>query len=232
LAIPHFLEALRIEPELASAREGLIDALKARSWVFRWPWLFIASVGKGRKWAHCVMSILVLVTFLMARALVRAPEIQLEGAFVIIAGAVALMSSVWFAGPLMHLFLMLHPVGRHAMSDRQVQSAIWVTLVTFAAFLAFGAWALGIPFGRDSALVLVGLIAPLAALSDMPPGPQRGQLAVFTAVLAAFGFTTGIRSALNGAEVERRFWMAYFVGALAILWIGAYLKVEHFRKQR
>ena len=161
-AIPHFLEALRIEPELESAREGLIEALKARSWLFRWPWLFMTNVAKGRGWAHCLLTVLIMITFIMTRQLVQAPEVQLKGAFVFIAAAFALMSSVWFADPLMHSCLLLHPVGRHAMSRRQVQAAIRVSVVTFTTFFAFGAWGLGVPLGRDAALVLVALIAPVS----------------------------------------------------------------------
>ncbi len=111
-AIEHFREALRLDPNLEWAREGMIEALRARFLLYRivigWrTWL--ARLPQGARYA---------VTFglyFMARA---GLELGKTNPWLIVPGALYLLFVffTWVGGPILNLFLLAHPLGRIALS--------------------------------------------------------------------------------------------------------------------
>jgi Tfp pilus assembly protein PilF len=230
-AITHFLEALRIEPELEGAREGIVEALKARSWLFRWPWLVVAQFAKGEGCAIYAFGILFSCAFIVVRLLPQAPTVALDGIWMTLAVLFGLISFVWLADPLMNVCLLLHPIGRHALADDQTRAARWLSVVALLSLVPTAAWSLGFELGRFLTLALMAWITPFALTFKVPPGRNRVWMWFVTGLTAVLGLTVCARSAMYGAESERRLWVAYLLSSLASLLIAAFLRINHMRQK-
>lgn len=118
-AAQHFAEALRLDPEDGAARSGLVEALKARYLLYRifLAWIFwLATLAPTTRW------LVILGGYLVHRAAGRLAEIHPEWSpwlspFVWIYFGFAFLT--WTAQPVFNLLLYLHPLGRHALSDRE-----------------------------------------------------------------------------------------------------------------
>lgn len=120
LAAHHFREALRINPGSLSAREGMKEALKSRIAPYRWLLQYeywIQSKGKNMA-LYSVIGLFILYRLaLYAATHFPAPwnylmwvPVGLYLAFVIIS---------WLITPLANFFLLYHPEGRYALTQRE-----------------------------------------------------------------------------------------------------------------
>ncbi len=187
-SLEHFREALRLEPGMEWARAGIVEALKARNFVYRAMlryFLWMTKLSGKAQWgvvigAYFVYRILGAVAESRPRA---APFINpLLWAYVLF----ALMT--WLAHPLFDLMLRLNRFGRLALSKEQVSASNAVGLCLFPA-LAFSAlW-----FATDDILfVLAGgffgiMMLPVAGTFKCPQGWPRRVMTLYTAGMAALG---------------------------------------------
>jgi tetratricopeptide (TPR) repeat protein len=176
-ALAHFREALRIDPTSAWARDGLIEALKARYWVYRQMlgfFLWMGRRGAGAQWG-------VIVGFLVLQQVLASVARDNPDArpFVkpLLYAFVGFVMLTWLADPLFTLLLRLNRFGRLALNaeEKRQSSCVGAGIVAGAAGLIF--WALPTPcavIGRMWAEVcFVGLV-PLAAVFRCPRGwPRR-----------------------------------------------------------
>jgi tetratricopeptide (TPR) repeat protein len=125
-AMSHFREALRFDAELEWAREGVVEVLKARNPVYRVMlryFLWSSRLSSGATWG-------LLIGFFVFTRLIRAamkakPELApflwpLYGLYL------AFVLMTWIARPLFDLMLRLDPVGRVALSKKQISASNWV----------------------------------------------------------------------------------------------------------
>lgn len=136
-AARHFAEALRLDPENAYARAGLVEALKAQHRIYRlflaWT-MWLASLAPSTRWAVIVIGFLLyrLCDRLAELHPVAAPWLKpLVWAYVLFA------FMTWMAAPLFNLVLLTHPLGRHALEDR-------VRRASLAAGMCMGGAVLGV----------------------------------------------------------------------------------------
>ena len=195
-ALEHFREALRLNPQLEWAREGLVEALKARYPVYglllRY-FLWMSRLPRGTQ---------MLVIFggwfgmRIARGLAAMdPMLQLILTPVIIAYAIFAVLT-WTADPLFNLLLRLNPFGRYALSREQATASNWVGIFTAAALLCGVAAALlGSPSLGFGALCTFGLVLLVAGVFRCPHGWPRLVAALYTglcALVVLAGVTTAI----------------------------------------
>jgi tetratricopeptide (TPR) repeat protein len=188
-ALNHFREALRIDPSLDWARQGVVEALKARHLVYRLMlrfFLWMAKLSGAARWG-VVLGVLVLQQGLGAAA----PRDPILAAVVNIAfyALVAFVVLTWVADALFNLLLRLNRFGRLALSRDQVVASNWVGAVLGLALAAL-AWGL---IGRSSLGLVVALITgvmvvPVAGVFRARAGGPRAFLALFAAALAAAGY--------------------------------------------
>lgn len=138
-ALHHFQEALRRDPSLDGARQGLVEALKARNPFYRvvlaW-FLWLDGKSQGHQFAILIGAW--LVARFGSRALLDAGY-QTAGLVVSLSWfAVVLVTSC--AVPIFNLLLLLHPLGRHAL-ERQARTDALLLGATLAIGLGVGAWA-------------------------------------------------------------------------------------------
>ncbi len=216
-----FREALRLDPTLLPARTGLMEAVKARSPLYR-PYL------RGRlrfPWLPPMMKMVAVVVGMLAvlwvplaiheigplrplRPLAR----PLQGAIVV---AVLL---VWTALPMHDLLLLRDPGTRAGLTPLRVRVG-WATLALVALTLGLAvSWELDGPSGSGMAALMAGaLTIPVTAFNHTRPGPNRTLLAVALVLLVALA-ALALRVHVGGGNA----------GALVGLLVGGIFMADFF----
>lgn len=189
-AMEHFREALRLEPNLEWAREGIVAALKARHWLYRQMlryFLWMRRLSRRAQWGVIVG---VLLTQQLLASDVLPPALAPLGKIFLWSLVVFVLLS-WTADPLFNLLLRLNRFGRLTLSREQIWASNCVGGCLLAALLALGGWAVSDDFRYAwAALVSAWLIIPIAAAFKCSAGWPRLIMASYTVLLAAIGFGT------------------------------------------
>lgn len=187
-AFRHFREALRLEPDMEWARAGVVEALKARYFVYRLFlrfFLFMSRMNSRVQW------MIIIGGYLGVQALDSVARSNPSLAPILnplIYGYVAFALSTWLAMPFFNLLLFLHPLGRHAISTDQRRGAMCfggMVLIALAA-LAFWAWT-GDEVGVAVCIVATGMTLTVAATFSTSRGTRRLIMWVYSAVVFAAG---------------------------------------------
>lgn len=189
-ALAHFQEALRVDPTMESARDGVVEALKARNIVYRLMlryFLWMSRLSGSSRWAFIIGAYLAYRVLLSAAKTTPAvrpfvwPLLGLYLAFVFLS---------WTAKPLFNLLLRLNRYGRLALSREEVvaSNAVGGLLLGGLAALAGGLLL------KITPLFFLGLLSclmvlPAAVVLGGRPGRSRRILSVYALALAAVGLT-------------------------------------------
>jgi tetratricopeptide (TPR) repeat protein len=189
-ALTHFREALRLDSDFDLARQGVIEALKARfvtySLLLR---LFrrLARLDRRVQWGLVAGGAVVSLALPAAAAAwpLLAPVVWPLLAVYLVFGML-----IWVAEPLFNLLLRLDPSGRLALSPEQRAASNWVgaCLLASAAFLA--AWlatAAAWPVLAYASGLCLLLTLPTAGVFDCPPGRPRRLMTAYAVAVAAVG---------------------------------------------
>ena len=210
----HFREALRLQPNLEYAREGMLEALKARNPIYRG--MLAYFLWMGRQSARFQWGFIIGIYFgsRLARSLSESqphlnwlwwPLIGLFYAFVYLS---------WTAQPMFNLLLRFNRFGRHVLSDDQRAGANWFG-GAFVLMLACLIWWLA----ADNVLGLFGG-AVFAALSICVAatfgkiGRNRAILAGSTLLLAVLA-AVAVVLVVNGNALGNGLITAFALGFFA-----------------
>ena len=185
-AMEHFREALRLNPEMEWARAGIVEAMKARNFVYRWILAYFLWMARldGRVRVGLVIGAL-LGSWKIGDIVDKSPQWGIVLLPLLIAYfAFVLMS--WLAYPLFNLLLRLNRFGRLALSPDQVRGAnvlvvcIFVTLACLAAAIATG----NVIVYQCTVMCAV-LSLPASAIYVCDPGWPRHAMTAITLALGA-----------------------------------------------
>jgi tetratricopeptide (TPR) repeat protein len=187
----HFREALRLDPGLEYAREGMLEALKARNPVYRGMLAYFLWLGRQSSRFQWSFIIGIFLAGHVARLLSeRQPEMNwlwwpLLGLFF------AFVYLSWTAHPMFNLILRFDRFGRHVLSSDQRTAAMWFG-ATFGLAVGSLAWWLAADsdIGAFSTIVLAILSICVAATFGRT-GRNRAILGACTATLAALAVGAG-----------------------------------------
>jgi tetratricopeptide (TPR) repeat protein len=227
-ALEHFREALRIDPTLDWARSGIVEALKARFWIYRVMLSFFLWMGRQ----SAVVQWVVVLGFIFGRGLLD----QLQKAnpalkpFItpILFLSFVFLLLTWVSSPLFNLTLRFNRFGRLALSDHERTQSNWIGgsfLLAVALFVVY------LATGRDEAFLGMFyfgfLLFPLAVTFRQPLGQPRLLASAYTAVVALVGATALVLICLNiesiGGFETLSLGKAFFWGAILSTWIGAFV---------
>lgn len=196
----HFREALRLDPELDYAREGMLEALRARNPVYRGMLAYFLWMGRQSGRLQWLLILAVFFGTGVVGALAHAqPEFNwLWWSFL---GALyGFVYLTWTAQPMFDLLLRFDRFGRHVLSRQQRVTTNWFG-ATFA--LALGSGGLWLVTGGEEALfamiVLAALSICVATTFRSPDGRPRLMLGAATAALALIAAYGGFQL-WSGAE--------------------------------
>ena len=181
-ALEHFREALRLEPGHEWARLGIIEALKARHWLYR-PvlryFLWMESLQPRVQFAILIGGWLL---YQGARKLADGDSPLRPLFLVFMAAYLTFALSTWFAAPLANGLLCLNRFGRMALKPWEKTGAAVVCSLLAVGVLSFFE-VFGAAFVTPG--VFIGLLAlPLKVMFDLDERRARAALAAYTVVLA------------------------------------------------
>jgi tetratricopeptide (TPR) repeat protein len=183
-ALVHFQEALRRDPQLRSARAGLVEALKAKNPLYRVVLAWFLWLGRfsGARQMQIAVGLWLLA---------RLGAEGLDGAGAPVAADVVRYSWLAFvlvtacAVPIFNLLLLLHPIGRHALERRARRDALCLGATVLVSLgVGLGRLCSG-PVWTQGWIFWLILLMPVAGIGLFEPGWGRRTLQAFCAAAAA-----------------------------------------------
>jgi Tfp pilus assembly protein PilF len=224
-ALEHFREALRRDPTNEYAKAGLVEALKARYWVYR---VFLRYMLWAGSLTGRAQWILILGLYFGNRLLRGIAKSNPELAPLItplLAAYFVFVLSTWIMVPLSNLFLRLNRYGRYAL-DREETMTSNFTGVALATSLIGGAAWLVTGLAGVLSLGIYGFVM-MIPLASMLGGGKRGRTtligaSILLAVLGAAGVLTAFRTglALNGI------FLVFLLGSFLYQWLANFVRIK------
>jgi Flp pilus assembly protein TadD len=183
----HFLEALRLDPNLEWAQSGLVESIKARNPVYRLVLHYVVQMSRlpPRLQFGLIFGGLIAVN-LVGQLGTVAPILAIPATCLVALYLIGVYL-IWVAEPVGNLLLRLHPLGRHALSRDERRGAnligVCYLLAAAQALVAAAGWSLGWWFAARWAV----LVIPASAVFRCPRGKPRNIMAATTAALAFGG---------------------------------------------
>lgn len=176
-AIRHFQEALRLEPELEWARQGALESLKARNFVYRWLLAFFFKMGTLPPQAQFGVMIGLFLVFRLVRSIGQSnPELQPYVTPLVVA-YIAFCYATWVGMNLANCFLLFHPFGRLAMTREEKRNALVLAgvLIAGATCLITGLMQNSLETAGVGAILIMGTL-PLVGMQNAttPRGARTG----------------------------------------------------------
>ncbi len=176
-AMKHFREALRLEPDLEWARVGIIEAMKARFFVYRWLLSFFLWMTRFPPNVRVGLMLGLLFGRSLLANLIQMVPILAPLALPLTVGYVLFVWMTWTASSLFNLVLRLDSFGRLVLNakERLESTLVGICLVScfvvgmtslfFDRRLASEPWLLG--------MLYLGLMLPVIATFQQPVGRRK-----------------------------------------------------------
>ena len=141
-ALTHFQEALRIEPGHPYARAGLVEALKARNFIYRFILGFFLIMARMDGRTRMGLLIGAYIGYQVVRGIASANEAVRPYANVVIGLYLAFALATWIAVPLFNLTLRMNPHGWNALDkeDRIATDGFGVLGLIGVVLAGLGGW--------------------------------------------------------------------------------------------
>ncbi len=185
-ALHHFREALRLEPDNEWARHGILEALKAKRWIYAVMlkyFFWMSRLTPRAQWGVIVGGYIgnrVLTTLRQANPALApfiGPIQVLYLVFVFL---------TWTADPLANLLLRLDPFGRLVLDEEQVRASNWIGGTLLLAFtLGAAAFLVDVEGLGLLAGACAFMLIPISATFKAPDGWPRRAMTGYTAAMAA-----------------------------------------------
>lgn len=255
-AMKHFREALRLEPNLEWARLGIIEAMKARFFVYRWLLTFFLWMSRFSPNVQLGLMLgLVFGRSLLSSLLQMVPVLQ-PLATPLTVGYVLFVWMTWTASSLFNLVLRLDAFGRLVLNATERLESTLAGLCLLVCLL-IGSTGFFVERGLmflpwQAGLLYLGLMIPLIAAIRQPPVQRRlfGTYAVGVAAVVMVAtyhtlnlcfqlnaianlsdLTAAMNAQLNLLGETAVTWTQYSVyGIVLSTWIGAGLSIAPIRR--
>jgi len=188
----HFREALRLDPELEYAQQGMLEALKARNPIYRS--MLAYFLWQARQTARFQWAFIIGIYFAgnFARSL-SAAQPQLNWLWWPLLGLFyTFVYLSWTAIPMFNLLLFFDRFGRHVLSPDQRTGAVWFG---GSFLLALGSLVWWLTQDSDTGYFCTVVLAVLSiciAATFARTGRIRRILGTCTAALAAIALAAGL----------------------------------------
>lgn len=195
-AMEHFREALRLNPQLDWARQGIVEAMKARYFIYR---IMLGYFLWMMKLTHQAQWYFLIGAFLGFQFLIRLRGNHPEWSawlMPLIIAYVGFALMTWIATPLFNLLLRLNRFGRLALSREQIVTSNWVGCCVLGALAFLGAYFSGVFPNNNGplfgAMACVFMIPPLSNIYHCEPGRPRTLIILVAVGMGVVGFFASI----------------------------------------
>ncbi len=217
-ALESFRGALRLDPTLDWARRGIIEALKARSSLYRLVLryeLWVGSLSSRAQW------LLILGLFFggrVVRALLRSNPALWPVLGPVMAFYLFIVFGSWIANPLSNLLLRLNPFGRLALNRAEKAAANIVGGCLVAAVCGLAAYAMTSNAGWIVlAIVSAFLLIPVGGAARAHGSRAFPPLLVTAALLGACGLASALLVFI-GTRTGDLLFAVFLLGTVVYAW--------------
>ncbi|MFW6222436.1 MAG: tetratricopeptide repeat protein [Bacteroidota bacterium] len=204
-ALSHFRESLRINPNNEFARAGLVEALKAKYWLYRYFLQFsfwIGNLNVKYRWALIIGLVIVVKV------------IPILAPFYI-----AFVFFNWFSEILFNTILRFNRFGRYALNKTEIiYSNLFIVLVLGFIGSVSGFFINREPFYINAGVVAFGLMFPLAGTFSKENTPSRNKSLVMGVILLLIGTFLLILS-FNDHPQSTFLFTTFLLGSVAYTWL-------------
>ncbi len=223
-ALTHFSEALKNDPNLEYAQQGMVEALKAKYFLYR---LFlkysfwIGNLSSKYQWGA-------IIGFYFAYRFLNNISRNNEALQPYLIPVLVLMAvaafSTWVITPISNLFLRLNKYGKHLLEKNEILSSNFVGLSLLTFFLGIGLFV----FYNDYKWLIIAafgfaMMVPLSVMFS------TSRFKYFLPVYAVAMFLIGIAAISNAVSTGvlfNSFSMIFIFGFIAFQWIANFLLIK------
>ncbi len=223
-AAEHFREALRLDPQNEWARRGIIEALKARHFIYAMMLKYFLWMGKLSRRTQWGVILAGYFGYRILGAVANGDPNLAPWILPLQIIYVAFVLMTWLAYPFFTLLLRLNRFGRLALSREQTVATNWFGL---CLLLALAGLAMCVIRGFSSPWILIALVfglllLPVSSIFRCHVGSPRNIMAALTIFLALLGIGSVITSfARKGpSDVGAALLGLFALGTFASTWIA------------
>lgn len=221
-ALEHFKEALAKDPEDEYARAGMLEALKAKFFLYRAflkYYFWMSNLKPGVQWVVIIGFVfLQRVIGAMSRSSAELAAILLPLSYLLLVFVV----TTWIIHPVFNFFMSLNRYAKYLLTQEAKNSAIVVGVAFTLFVLSVIGWFLSFSEGfAASAIVCFTLILPFGKIWDSPTKWVRGVFAAYSVVATIVG-TLAVLEAFNRG-LDNDYFFGYIVVMVAFTWISNFL---------
>ena len=218
-AMEHFKEALARDPEDGYARAGMLEALKARFFLYRWfmkYYFWMSNLKPNVQWA-------VIIGFIFLQKLIRAmSRNSAEIAAILMPFSYLLLAfvvSTWIIHPVFNFFMSLNRYARYLLTKEDMNTAI-VVGIAFSLFVAsgIGYFATGSEAFATAAVVGLTLILPFGKIWESRKQWVRITFAAYSAIAAVVGALAVIEAMRRG--IDNNYFFGYIGVIVIFTWVS------------
>jgi tetratricopeptide (TPR) repeat protein len=225
-ALTHFKAALKEEPLNEYAKEGMLEAMKAKFPVYRYFLMLMLWLGRlkgNNQWAVIIGGyILYRILFSLAESYEALQPVL----FPVIGLMVLFFISSWIFSPLMNLYLLTNAYGKFTLSDHQKSSARWVGVALLTSVLSLIFYLLFDNQGLLSfAFFAFAMMIPLGTMFNPISKSGRQKLVWVTIVIAIFVILDSILAISNGTFMSSILFLP-ILSLVAYQWFANYLIIS------
>ncbi len=200
-AMVHFREALRLDPNLEWARRGIVEAMKARFFIYRMMLGFFLWIGRFPPKTRLVLLIgMPIAQSVLQTTVASVPALEFL-AFPLMLIYLLFVWMTWTSSALFNLVLMLNPFGRLALNREEKVQAIATGSCVAAALaceILFLYQSLKLPemlsHGTYVAALYLGLAVPVITTTSTTERRRKVAAAAWTLLVLYFCLTTTFRA--------------------------------------
>ena len=215
----HFRDALRLDPTSDWARQGMVQALKARNLIFRLLlgyFFWMARLSSQARWGVILGG---YIGYRVLRSVAQNNESLRVVIYPLLIAYGLFVLLTWIGDSLFNLLLRLDRYGRHALSDEQIRAANLVGLCLLAAVVMGGIFFAGFPHVLLPAVALALLAVPVSATHGAIEPRSRKILGACT-IAIALAALSGAGMGLAGLEAAAALAGVAILGCFLFTWLA------------
>lgn len=237
-AMEHFREALRLDPDMEWARHGIVEAMKARNFIYRWLLAYFLWMARlSGKVQFAVIIGLYLAFRFLSNYSAEHPEAAPYVYPLLIAYAVFALLT-WIGGPLFNLLLRLNKFGRLVLSKMEISAANWLAVCLGSAIFCGALFVYSGEFPLLVAALASGALSVPVSATLRREGWPRTVLIIYTAALAGLG-AASVAASWYGLGEEAPDWSPplfqtcsslFILGWILFGWVANALSLARVRR--
>lgn len=234
-ALQHFRESLRLDPENEWARQGTVEALKGRYFIYSLLlkyFLWMSRLSQQMQWAVILGG---YFGMRLLRGLTKSNPAIAPYVLPIQILYLAFVFLSWTAEPLFNLLLRLNKFGRLVLSRQEIVASNWVGAFTGIALFCIAAALALHPAFWFGAAVFGFSVLPLAAVFKCQPGWPRLAMIAYTGVVLFVGIAA-LLAPLTASTPEQMKSLVgtlggiFAIGIVLAAWVANFLIAQRVRK--